>query len=389
MMEAMLGCGNLRSLSFQSQLYRVPLPSSDQDFVFGVCSENELQFLEVLDLEASDSPKIQNLGGHGYEIDFTLIIQGFNIWSEVSRWVSSTKRTERPPASRNIFLPNDPFWSRSLVVLEDWRDVQSSRVHFSAGKSHLPAFLSRRQGERYAFVNLIYFSTSIFLHRESLAFMADKSASPSGDTEPVPSIQHILPDGWKSSVERLVESAYNTIQLIRQLLHHGIDLQVPFTCHCVFNATIALFYAKKCPEVVPGRFNCAELFDWGAEWISRASEIWGVARVWRTTLENLTSLQINSGNRTTNLMAPCFQSLPHSPDLRPSLPNPLSPSVEQTWPAQPGLEEVRFHHQQNNAIPDDLGAIWDSLIAYPVQAFPLMDDYLLNVDSDAPSANDR
>lgn len=212
----MLGYGDLRSLSFHSRLYHVPLPSSEEDYIFSVCPEEDLKYLEVLDLEISDPPKIQRLSNKGYEINFSLIIQGFNIWSEVSRWASSAQRTQSLPTSR-LSWRIDSFWSRSLAVLEDWREAQSSRVHFSATESYLPVFLSRRQGERYAFVNLIYHSTSIFLHREYLPLIINKGFSDIGSDEENTS-EPISSNWWKNSAERLAESASSTIHLIKQLV---------------------------------------------------------------------------------------------------------------------------------------------------------------------------
>ncbi|KAJ5286057.1 hypothetical protein N7524_001363 [Penicillium chrysogenum] len=362
MMEAMLGCGDLRSLGYQSRMYRVPLPSSDEDFVFSVCPKNDLKYLDILDLEISDPPKMQRCGGKGYDINFTLIIQGFNIWSEVSRWASA-KITQASSASRWLSLPEDPFWGRSLVVLEDWRNAQSSRLHFSNVDSSLPAFLSRKQGERYALINLIYYSTSIFLHRECLPFIFNKGTLQPRAAEVGASFQQILSNGWETSVEKLAESACNTIHLIRQLLHHGIDLQVPFSCYCVFNAATVLVYARKWPEIMPEGSNAVELFDWGVEWVSRASEIWEVARVWRITLMKIDSFHNGPARSTSRTTAPLPRSSPNAQALGDLRSAPPSFSVE--WTCSRPLED--------DAISDDLSAIWDSIIAYPTQTLPTLD----------------
>lgn len=379
MTEAMLGCGDLRSLSFHSRMYHVPLPSSDEDFIFGVRPENDLKYLEVLDLEFSDPPKIQRLGNTGFEINFSLIIQGFNIWSEVSRWVSSGQRTQRSPTSRGLSWRDDSFWSSSLTVLEDWREAQSSRVHFSATDSHLPAFLSRRHGERYAFVNLIYYSTSIFLHRECLPLIMNGGPSQGGSDEANTSAEPVCTNWWETSAEKLAESALNTIHLIRQLLHHGIDLQVPFTCYCVFNATTVLYYAKKWPEIIPGGPNAVELFDWGVEWVSRASEIWEVARVWRTTLMKIDTFHIGPGRTSTAALGP--QSSSQSRNWEELRSDQISLPIEGNSPTPLGFDEIQLPHQQYYATSDGLSSIWDSLIAHPVHAFPAMDGGFLNFDS--------
>jgi hypothetical protein len=360
-------------------MYRVPLPSSDEDFVFGVCPKNDLRYLDILDLESSDPPKMQRFDSEGYDINFTLIIQGFNIWSEVSRWTSA-KITQASSASRWLSLPKDPFWGRSLVVLEDWRNAQSSRLHFSNVDSHLTAFLSRKQGERYAFINLIYYSTSIFLHRECLPFIFNKSTLQTRTAEVVPSFPQILTNGWETSVEKLAESACNTIHLIRQLLHHGIDLQVPFSCYCVFNATTVLVYARKWPEIMPEGSNAVELFDWGVGWVSRASELWEVARVWRMTLMKIDAFHKDPVRSISRTAAPLPRSSSGDQalgDLRFAAP---TVSVERSCSQPLEVDEMRFPHQRDDAISDDLSTIWDSMIAYPIQALSSLDHDFPNLD---------
>jgi hypothetical protein len=363
MIEAMLGCGDLRSLSLHSKLYHVPLPSSDEDFNFSVYPEGDLNYLEVLDLEFSHPPKIQRLGNKGYEINFSLIIQGFNVWSEVSRWVFSGQTTQRLSTSRGFSCREDSFFSRSLAVLEDWREAQSSRLHFSATDSHLPAFLSRGQGERYAFVNLIYYSTSISLHRECLPLLINggpfQTRSDDANT-----VEPILANWWEKSAEQLAESASNTIHLIKQLLHYGIDLQVPFACYCVFNATTVLYYGKKWPEIMPGVSNASELFDWGVEWISRASEIWEVARVWRTTL-----MKIDISSAVAHGPQSAWQE---------SRSGSAAPSVERNFPSPQRPDDIRLTFEQNYADSDDLNSLWHSLVACPIQTFPPVDGDFLN-----------
>ncbi|KAJ6020754.1 hypothetical protein N7540_006258 [Penicillium herquei] len=373
MVEAMLGCHDLRSLGFQSRLYQVPLPSSDEDFVFSILPETDLKYLEVLDLEVSDPPAIQKLDSKGQEINFTLIIQGFNIWSEVSRWASSSKRTQTPPASRWLSLQEDSFWRRSLLVLEDWRNGQSSLLHFSTTESHLPAFLSRRQGERYAFLNLIYYSTCISLHRECLPFIINKSTQQTGSAQTRPPFHQSLANGWQNSLEKLAGAACNTIHLMRELVNHGIDLQVPFTCYCVFNATTILVYAKKWPQIMSGSPSDVELFDWGVKWVSRASEIWEVARVWLETLMKIDSFHNGPERGISRLTAAGPQSPSCSRELEDSRSGGITPFIERNHSRPLELDEFQLPYQQDYAVSDDLSLIWDSLIAYPIHSMPSAD----------------
>lgn len=283
LIEAMLGSGKRRSLGFHSSILDMPLPTSDEDFAFNTC-RNDLNFLDALDLEHYDPPEIQIHAGKGFEPDFSLIIQGFNIWSTLSRWISSGGRRSESPASRKSPWRKSSFWNRSLVALENWRTSQSFRMHFSVTNSNLQAYVVRNQGSRFAFVNLIYYVATMSLHREYIPFIPLQNASPCGPSEPPVIVDTAPPGWWEESARRLFQSACDTIRLMKQLRSYGIDLPAPFTCFCVFNATTALAYARKWPNMACGESNTADLLDWGADWLSKASEVWEIARPWCATL---------------------------------------------------------------------------------------------------------
>ncbi|BAE65145.1 unnamed protein product [Aspergillus oryzae RIB40] len=266
----------------------MPLPITDVDFAFGVCRMDDPKHLEVLDLEHSDPPEMQRLTGSGSEIDFALVIQGFNIWSEVSRWVSnarnqagSTSLTESPETINS-------FWTRSLRALEDWRAIQPPQFHYSLAGSHLQAFISRKQGERYCLVNLIYFLTTIFLYRECVPLL-HRDAQETASSETAFSREAVFVNWPKDSANRLSESALSTIRMMDELTSQGLNLHVPFTCYCVFNAVTILSYIRRWPATNLQSESALESFNWGFEWLSKASQIWEVAAVWKSTLTKLES----------------------------------------------------------------------------------------------------
>lgn len=120
MIEVLLGCGNFRSLGFHATIYNVALPNFDEDYALGLYQADNLTYLEVMDLETSDPPAIQRLGGKESEIDFALILQGFNIWCEVSRRISFDKGREDKKLSSEDLRVAGTFSNRCLAVLEDW-----------------------------------------------------------------------------------------------------------------------------------------------------------------------------------------------------------------------------------------------------------------------------
>lgn len=284
LIESILGRGKLRSFSFHSSTLNVSLPASDEDFAFGTCQAGGPIFLEALDLGSSDPPAINNYSKYGSEPCFSLIIQGFNIWSAVSRWVSSGGRRTAPPASRDCPWRTGSPWNRGFVAIEEWRAAQSLRMHFSSTNFNLQTYILRNQGVQFAFINLIYFVTTIFLHREFIPFIPFQNQPPCGPSEPPLIAENPPPQWWESSARKLFKSASDVIRLMKQLVKYGIELQAPFTCFCVFNATTVLAYAKTWPHMALGEPDIVELYNWGAKWLFKASGVWEIARAWHVTL---------------------------------------------------------------------------------------------------------
>lgn len=223
LIEGILGRGKLRSCSFHSSILNVSLPASDEDFAFGTCQADNPSFLEALDLESSDPPANNNYSKYGSEPCFSLIIQGFNIWSAVSRWVSSGGRRTVSPASRDCPWRTSSSWNRGLVAIEEWRAAQSSRLQFSSTNFNLQTYILRNQGAQFALINLIYFVTTIFLHREFIPFIPSQNRPLAGPSEPPLIAETAPPQWWESSARKLFKSASDIIRLMKQLAQYGIE----------------------------------------------------------------------------------------------------------------------------------------------------------------------
>lgn len=271
LVETMLGGGKYSPLSIQLGRYDIPLPSSDDSFAFGIFEQHDSISLELLDFDKSNPLPIQMPTKHG-EPSFSLIIQGFNIWSVVSNRVSSRGQKDIPA------WETDPFWGRGLEALEHWRAAQGSRMVYSPGNNNLQAYITRNQAERFAFLNLIYYITALFIHRQLTRLLPHQNG-PSETTHP----------GWlhsNSSSRKLLENANNIIHLMKHL-HYGIDLRAPFTCFCVFNAMATVAHAHKWFHTTPGTQDASELLEWGVEWLREAGNHWEIAQGWYNTLTEI------------------------------------------------------------------------------------------------------
>lgn len=162
-------------------------------------------------------------------------------------------------------------------------------MHFSRAGSHLQAFASRKQGERYAFVNLLYFLTNIFLYREHTPLHMLRHST-QREISGLNSLREVYPTDWKKeSADKLSENACSLVEMMKQLTSQGIDLRLPFTCYCVFSATTVLASVRRWPKSDTRRDDSIGYFNWGVQWVSKASEIWEVAKPWKASLDSLSS----------------------------------------------------------------------------------------------------
>ncbi|KAJ5085306.1 hypothetical protein N7532_010077 [Penicillium argentinense] len=378
MIESLLGCGHLRSLSLHAKIYNVPLPTSDEDYAFGVCRTDDPKYLEVLDLENSDPPNMQRLTGNSHEIDFALVIQGFNIWCEVSRWISTggnrSGATILTEGTRNL----SSFWTRSLMALKDWREIQPPRFHYTLAGSHLQAFISRKQGERYALVNLIFFLTTIFLYREHVP-LVPRNAQEMDRPESASFRGGASIDWPKDSANRLSESALSIIRMMNELTSQGLTLHVPFTCYCVFNAITILSYVKRWPATSLRHGSVVESFNWGFEWLSKASETWEVARAWKATL-----MKIESSHDCPPSESQIFPRSEAEFESLSDLAIPTAGQEPTTQPRQPGMDQNTTSGSNTAARPnlttlDDIMR-WGSSASYSDMSWLSINSMFLDYD---------
>ncbi|KAK1144749.1 hypothetical protein N8T08_004760 [Aspergillus melleus] len=272
----------------------VPLPLGEDQFAFGDRGPSEQNFLRTLDPESDDYQPMEKqvLESIGGDEILGLTIRGFYIWSTISAWVSASGRRRETPSSRSPPWQNSSFWSRSMAALEDWRASQSPQLVYSPANMNIQVYISRNEGERFAMINLLYYLSLIFLHREYVPFIPHSIIRPCGPTDPPLLVQEAPAGWWDHSAQALFSAASNIIQILQQLDQRNVQFQTPFTCFCVFSAASTLLYANAWPYMAPGLDHqlSMKLYSWGSTWLHQASSVWKVSEAWYSTLVFLTQL---------------------------------------------------------------------------------------------------
>ncbi|KAL3265184.1 hypothetical protein ABHI18_000038 [Aspergillus niger] len=331
LVDAMIGCGKCQASNHAMSVRGIPLPSGEDDFTFENHPTSNEIFLDLWDPEMEEYhplPPAHRQEKMGCDRSLALILRGFYIWHTISAWASSGGSRREAAASREPPWRECSFWARSLAALEDWRGSQRLQLHYSASSMNLRVYISRGEGERYAVINLIYYLSIIFLHREYLQYAPPYILSRSSHTDIIDSTPLPLggaPNGWwEQSRQALLDSSSNIIQIMQELDERGVVLQTPFSCFCVFSAATCLLQAshdaarkpitaeRSSSPTSPVPLPSSPI-TWASAWLARACKVWKLACGWYRTLQILIDLY------TTQVRIDSTDAISAQDDLTPTL----------------------------------------------------------------------
>ncbi|RAK77030.1 uncharacterized protein BO72DRAFT_429777 [Aspergillus fijiensis CBS 313.89] len=299
LVDAMIGCGKCHASSHSMSVSEIPLPLGEDDFAFeGRPVVTRELLLDIWDPEEEDyrfqAFSIDRLGCDSFLL---LIIQGFSIWHRISAWVSAGGRKRDSLASKEPPWKSDSFAARSLAALNDWRGSQHPQLVYSGAGVNFRVYISRGEGERFAILNLIYYLSVIFLHREYLSFALPIINRAATDPGSPALLSEDAPDGWwERCYQTTSAAAANIIMILQELEQRGIEFQTPFTCFCVFSAAIWILCTTQDAtqgtriEKAPDGKSLSDQLVWAYGWLGRACKVWGLATGWYRTLLTLCQL---------------------------------------------------------------------------------------------------
>ncbi|RAL12643.1 transcription factor domain-containing protein [Aspergillus homomorphus CBS 101889] len=278
------------ALSFRQIL--VPLPISDQDFTFGrVCATR---------LMPSDMTQ-GSARAKGLTIDcgLSIVTRGFDIFVRILRFANESRRG-RGVATANAQGVSSRMWATLKAELDEWRELQDLTVRFPDTSAQ--AHVALGYGELFAYINLVYFMSILFLYRDS--FLSTPT--------PTPRPAHI-PDP-DTALDHLFTAAQHIGSILAALDASGTPVITSYAGYSVFVAAHINMYGTVVPARYPGgRARAEHEKKRNFEYLERLCRYWVVGHSWWRTLQEANrfystakppaSLSNAGSERTVDIMA--------------------------------------------------------------------------------------
>ncbi|KAF7179305.1 hypothetical protein CNMCM7691_008238 [Aspergillus felis] len=256
------------ALSFRQ--ISVPLPTSDQDFNFGRLSSPRLMPSDM----SKHSPLSRNL-----TIDYglTIVTRGFDIFVRILRFANESRR------GRTLTFPQDPssprvVWQRLKEELDEWRFLQDVTVRYPATSAQ--AHVALGYGELFAYINLVYFMSILFLFRDQFL----SSLKPHADL--LHDLQGLSNVDESQAIRQLFEAAQNIGGILSALEVSGAPVITPYSGFSIFVAAHINMYGTVCPQRYPGGIERAEEEKKAnLLYLERLSKYWPVGQNWWRTVQ--------------------------------------------------------------------------------------------------------
>ncbi|KAL2823241.1 pyridoxal phosphate-dependent transferase [Aspergillus cavernicola] len=246
------------ALSFRE--ISVPLPISDSDFIFGKATRR---------LTPADMNRDSLKGVHlGIECGLAIVTRGFDIFVRILRFANESRRDRARGAAPSSL----PTWRALKDELDAWRALQDTTVRYP--ETSAPAHVALGYGELFAYINLVYFMSILFLYRDR--FLTSPRAHDSSGSES-------LAD---ETIDHLFSTAQHIGAILSSLERCATPVITPYAGFSVFVAAHINMYGTVCPARYPGGLERAESEKKSnLEYLERLCRFWDVGTSWWRTLQ--------------------------------------------------------------------------------------------------------
>ncbi|CEJ58545.1 hypothetical protein PMG11_07199 [Penicillium brasilianum] len=221
---------------------------------------------------------------------FEVIVAGFDIWTHVMTFVlNDGRRAPEMCAPRNCpWVPGSP-WSNTRSRLEAWRANQHHRLHYP--ENSVVAHIALAYGESFTYINLIYYLSTLMLHREYFPFLPTSETIPRGPVDH-PQLQAEAPPGWwDSSALEMFSATEHIAQILHESSECGAEILTPFVGFCAFSAAYMNLYVSHFPQMNLGRSPRAEEnLNYCLAYLERFRQEWKLGESWMTTIKHASLL---------------------------------------------------------------------------------------------------
>ncbi|RDW86001.1 hypothetical protein BP5796_04326 [Coleophoma crateriformis] len=283
-MDRLVICGKSQPFTLPLDQMHIHLPIGEQDFAFGQSSD---PWAYIGNTNENSSTSID----HSYSI----LVRGFDIWARILKWIINGGR--RQPGMTALvncpWTPGSP-WKSLLDEIESWRQMQQPRLKYPGIKA--AGHISLGHGEQFAYINLIYYVSILFLSREYIPFLPTPESEPQGPVDP-PLLEIAAPDRWWTErADQLFNAAAQITNLLQELDVLNTPLLSPFPGFCSFSAATMNAYVLHFPRMNYGNSIsfAGELLDINVKWLSRFKSVWPMGNGWFKTILHTRKLYIKA-----------------------------------------------------------------------------------------------
>ncbi|KAL4939082.1 hypothetical protein BDV06DRAFT_231279 [Aspergillus oleicola] len=236
----------------------VPLPMSDSDFNFGRATRR----MTSSDIQGAVAEGVRL----GIEHGLTIVTRGFDIFVRILRFANESRRDR----ARGAAPSSMSMWTALKDELDEWRALQDSTVHYP--ETRAPAHVALGYGELFAYINLVYFMSILFLYRDR--FLASPKA-------------HDSSEDTDETIDLLFSTAQRIGAILSSLESCATPVITPYAGFSVFVAAHINMYGTVCPARYPGGLEQAELEKKAnLEYLERLCRFWDVGTSWWRTLQD-------------------------------------------------------------------------------------------------------
>ncbi|KAJ5168356.1 uncharacterized protein N7482_003950 [Penicillium canariense] len=258
------------ALSF-SQI-SVPLPISDRDFTFNHLPERRLMPADM----NKQCPQANNLT---IENGLTIVTRGFDIFVRILRFANEHRRSLASfSADDSPMSPLHKTWQRLKGELDEWRSLQDRTVKYP--NTSAQAHVALGYGELFAYINLLYFMSIVFLHRDRFL----------SNLKPHSDVFHDMSDNDQyqpDTIRQLFQAVQHISSVLTALESSEASVMTPYSGFSVFVAAHINMYGTLIPQQYPGGLDRAENEkSQNMMYLERLSKLWPVGRSWWRTVQD-------------------------------------------------------------------------------------------------------
>lgn len=243
-MDRMLSAGKARPTMVDSDILRVQLPCSDDQFLFTQSVQTGYLNRDFERVTLSNV-KIQEGGVLGR---YCRLVE---IWGKLSIWsLHGGRRTESLPP----WAESTQFYKLSHE-LEDFYSSLPESLTFS--EDNLNAHLEKRNATTYASLHTLVSLCRIMLHREYIPFIPLRADKPSGplDEPTFPKDKFDIPPGfWEQSADTLFSSARDIVDIMRTCQDNNALPESPLFVFALFHSAFTGVYSVHFPQMDPNYY---------------------------------------------------------------------------------------------------------------------------------------